>query len=110
MTRWRAPAPRRGLALSTGSPRATIHAGETLRRNLHDWLVEMALEPAGAAGSIDRYIGYDRPYATSHGDLDGDGAMFAEVRNAMRVLVERIAQLRTGLRPTGQDLEQPRPK
>jgi multimeric flavodoxin WrbA len=83
---------------------------ETLRRNLHDWLVEMALEPAGAAGSIDRYVGYYRPYATSHSDLDGDGALFVEVRNAMRVLVERIAQLRTGLRSTGRNLEQPRPK
>lgn len=83
---------------------------ETLRRNLHDWLVAIALEPAGAAGSIDRYIGYYRPYATSHDDLDGDPDLFTEVRNAMQVLVERVAQLRVGVQPTGRGLEQPRPK
>jgi multimeric flavodoxin WrbA len=82
---------------------------ETLRRNLHDWLVEMALEPTGAAGSIDRYIGYYRPYATSHDDLDRDADLFAEVRSAMRVLVERVAQLRAGIRLTGV-VEEPRRK
>ncbi|MGH9888037.1 MAG: flavodoxin family protein, partial [bacterium] len=83
---------------------------ETLRRNLHDWLVAMKLEPAGAAGSFDRYIGYYRPYATSHEDLDGDPDLFVEVRNAMRTLHERIAQLRAGVQPPGRHLESPRQK
>jgi multimeric flavodoxin WrbA len=83
---------------------------ESLRHNLHSWLVEMALEPAGAASSFDRYIGYYRPYATSHDDLDREPAVFLETRNAMRALLERVAQLRAGARPAGADLEQPRPK
>lgn len=69
----------------------------------------MALEPTGAAGSIDRYIGYYRPYATSHDDLDRDADLFVEVRSAMRVLVERVAQLRAGIRLTGV-VEEPRRK
>ena len=83
---------------------------ETLRRSLHDWLVEMALEPAGAAASLDRYIGYYKPYATSHDDLDDDKDLFVETRNTMRVLVERVVQLRAGISPAGADIKGPRPK
>jgi multimeric flavodoxin WrbA len=83
---------------------------ETLRHSLHDWLVEMSLEPAGAMASLDRYIGYFRPYATSHDDLDRDPAILTETRQAMQVLVERIAQLRSGTRPAGAELDTPRPK
>jgi multimeric flavodoxin WrbA len=86
------------------------NGSETLRRNLHDWLVGMSLEPAGGAASIDRAIGYYRPYATSHDDLDQDPAMFTETRIAMRVLVERVAQLRAGVRPAGSGVRRPRPK
>jgi hypothetical protein len=70
----------------------------------------MSLEPAGGAASVDRYIGYFQPYATSHDALDRDAAVFVETRNAMRVLIERVAQLRSGVPPTGAGLEQPRPK
>lgn len=83
---------------------------ETLRRNLHDWLSEMELESAGNGSSLDRYIGYYKPYATSHDELDRDSAIFVEARNAMRMLVERIAQLRSGVPPTGRELKDPRPK
>jgi multimeric flavodoxin WrbA len=83
---------------------------ETLRRSLHDWLVEMSLEPAGALASFDRYIGYYKPYATSHDDLDRDPDLFVETRNAMHVLIERIAQLRAGVRPAGAEITDPRPK
>jgi hypothetical protein len=30
----------------------------------------MQLEPAGQAAELDRYIGYWKPYATSHAELD----------------------------------------
>jgi multimeric flavodoxin WrbA len=80
------------------------------RQSLHSWLVDMALEPAGGTADLDRYIGYYRPYATSHDDLDRDPALFVETRNAMSTLLERVAQLRSGARPAGRDLPDPRPK
>jgi multimeric flavodoxin WrbA len=83
---------------------------EALRHGLHDWLVEMSLEPAGTAASFDRYIGYYKPYATSHDDLDRDPDLFVETSNAMRTLLERIAQLRAGIPQAGADLASPRPK
>src|SRR6185436_19652911 len=42
---------------------------ETLRRSLTDWLTDMDLVPAAGAATIDRYIGYYEPYATSHDAL-----------------------------------------
>jgi multimeric flavodoxin WrbA len=83
---------------------------DQLRRSLHDWLVEMSLEPAGGAATLDRYIGYYKPYATSHDELDREPAMFIETCQAMRVLVERVAQIRDGARPAGAGLEPPRQK
>jgi len=40
----------------------------------------MDLCPAGPAAELDRYIGYWKPYATSHADLDADAALQEEVR------------------------------
>ncbi|MET0534042.1 MAG: NAD(P)H-dependent oxidoreductase [Steroidobacter sp.] len=68
--------------------------GETLRRNLHDWLSDMKLIPASHAAHLDRYIGYYEPYATSHEALDQDEAIQQEVRNAAHALVTTIGQLR----------------
>lgn len=82
---------------------------ESLRRNLHDWLCDMELVPAGASGSIDRYIGYYEPYATSHETLDEDEAIQQEVRNAAHALLTTVERLRAGeLRED--NLPNPRPK
>jgi len=82
---------------------------ETLRRNLHDWLRDMELVPAGADAIIDRYIGYYEPYATSHEALDKDEAIQQEVRNAARALLATVEHLRAGeLRE--ESLPSPRPK
>jgi multimeric flavodoxin WrbA len=83
---------------------------EALRRNLHDWLCDMALEPAGPAAELDRYIGYYGPYATSHDALDEDTAIVTETRNAARVLATRISQLRAGPGPASASVVSPRPK
>ena len=77
-----------------------------LRQNLHDWLVEMHLEPANA--DLARYIGYYQPYATSHDDLDADEALIKETRGSMRVLADRAKRLRT--EPARVELEEARPK
>ena len=83
---------------------------EGLRRGLHDWLTDMHLVSAGSAASIDRYVGYYEPYATSHRSLDGDEALLEEVRLAARSLVECVTRLRTGWRPPGHDEREPRAK
>jgi multimeric flavodoxin WrbA len=82
----------------------------SVRRALHDWLADMNLFPAGEAAVFDRYIGYYKPYAVSHDELDRDDAIFEETRNAARVLVQAVTNLRAGVRPPDQNLVDPRPK
>ena len=83
---------------------------QVLKHMLTDWLRGMGLVDAGELSSIERYIGYYAPYATSHEALDADRALFEETRNAARALVERIAQLRSGITEAGAGLDQPRQK
>lgn len=84
---------------------------ENVRRGLVDWLTSMHLIPAGAAAELDRYIGYWKPYATSHADLDADAALQDEVRNAARTLLEALQLKREGkLGSAGENLRDPRQK
>ncbi len=84
---------------------------DILRRSLTDWLLDMNLLQASHASTIDRYIGYYEPYATSHDALDRDHALHAEVRNAAKILMEAIKLARSGKWPQpGQQVEDPRPK
>jgi multimeric flavodoxin WrbA len=84
---------------------------ETLRRILTDWLSDIGLISAGHKAEIGAYVGYYRPYATSHDDLDRDTDFQEEVRNAARTLVEGVKLLRSGKLPQpGAGLREPRPK
>jgi multimeric flavodoxin WrbA len=84
---------------------------ETLRRSLVDWLTDMELRQAGAAATLDRYVGYYEPYATSHAALDRDTALHEEVRNAARTLVTAVSLARAGRLPRPDDaVKSPRPK
>jgi multimeric flavodoxin WrbA len=84
---------------------------ETLRRSLSDWLTDMELVPAGAAATIDRYVGYYEPYATSHAALDRDTPLHEEVRHAARALVEGVRLARAGQYPRpDRGIQPPRPK
>ncbi len=67
-----------------------------LRRALSDWLVSMQLRPAGNASELDRYIGYWKPYATSHDELDADTAVQQEVRIVAQTLIAATAAQRSG--------------
>jgi multimeric flavodoxin WrbA len=88
-----------------------VEGVDELRRALHDWLTWMKLVPAGPAGHVGRYLGYYRPYATSHDDLDEDRALQQEVRNAAGSLLATVRRLRRGeCGPTEADLRDPRPK
>jgi multimeric flavodoxin WrbA len=83
---------------------------ETLRRSLTDWLTDMNLIEATGA-TLDRYIGYYQPYATSHEALDGDEAVQQEVRNVARSLADAVQLARDGklVRTDGRSRD-PRPK
>src|SRR5262245_55511429 len=72
---------------------------ETLRRSLTDWLHDMHLVQAGYAATVDRYVGYYGPYATSHAALDEDTAFQDEVRNAARLLIDAVSDYRSGAAP-----------
>ena len=52
-----------------------VEGAENVRRSISDWLCFMHLCSAGATAELDRYIGYWKPYATSHEDLDADTAL-----------------------------------
>jgi multimeric flavodoxin WrbA len=83
----------------------------TLRRILSDWLETLGLVPAGLKSRVGGYVGYLRPYATSHDDLDADRDFQEEVRNAARALVTAVRRLRKdGLAPPDAGLAEPRPK
>lgn len=84
---------------------------ESVRRSLSDWLDWMGLIDAGAQARLDRYIGYYRPYATSHAELDADEAVQDEVRNVARAVTAAVNEMRAGrlIRPD-RNLQRPRPK
>ncbi len=65
-----------------------------VRRALSDWLCFMRLRPSGTMAELDRYIGYWKPYATSHEALDRDAAIQEEVRNAARTLARAVRTCR----------------
>ena len=49
----------------------------------------MHLRLADPAAELGRHIGYWKPYATGHADLDADTDLQEEVRNAARAAMER---------------------
>ncbi len=61
-------------------------------------------------GELDRYIGYYRPYATSHDDYDDAPELVIEVRNVAKVLAARVDQLRGGVPRASAEVRDPRPK
>lgn len=83
---------------------------ESVRQALHDWLCDMELIPAGASATIDRYIGYYEPYATSHEALDRDDALMEETRNSARILMQAVGDMRNGKIRHGPNVKDPRPK
>ena len=84
---------------------------EGLRRALTDWLDWMGLIEAGKHARLDRYIGYYKPYATSHEELDRDLDVQEEVRNVARAVAQAVSDIRAGkLVPPDAAVRSPRPK
>ena len=69
---------------------------ENLRRMLVDWLTDLGMVQAGPAAALDTWIGWYKPYATSHDDLDADPDLFTQVKNAALSLANMVAQIRGG--------------
>jgi hypothetical protein len=69
---------------------------ENLRRMLADWLTDIGMISAGPTALIDTWIGWYKPYATSHQELDDDPDRFVEVANAAKALANLVGQIRTG--------------
>lgn len=88
-----------------------VEGVENVRRSISDWLCFMNLCPAGPSAELDRYIGYWKPYATNHLELDADECIQEEVRNAARALKQGVEATRSGKMVTaGNDLTPPRQK
>ena len=75
-----------------------------VKRALSDWLTSMDLKSAGATAELSRYIGYWKPYATSHEDLDRDIDLQEEVRLTALTLIKALKA--DGLPPWSARLQQ----
>lgn len=84
---------------------------ENLRRMLADWLTDIGMVQAGPQAVLDTWIGWYKPYATSHEDLDADPDTFVQVRNAALSVAAMAGQLRRGeYRAPNAGLHSPREK
>lgn len=84
---------------------------EQVLHALSDWMSAIGMRAAGSHAGLARYIGYWKPYATSHNDLDVDTAVQEEVRNAARTLAEAvIVQHKEQKVDAGSGLREPRKK
>jgi multimeric flavodoxin WrbA len=84
---------------------------EDTRRHLCDWLSWIGMIQAGAYSTVDAYIGYYEPYATSHDAYDAARDVQEDIRNAARSLANAVAQLRSGTcPPPNEGLERARKK
>jgi len=84
---------------------------ESVRRLLADWLTDLKLISAGAMAEADGYVGYMKPYATSHQELDADKAFQEEVLNVARALGAAVELSRSGhLENPAKGLREPTPK
>lgn len=82
-----------------------------LARALTAWLEDIGLVRAAPKAVAAGYVGYYRPYATSHHDLDEDAGFRTEVANAARSLVNAVRLQRQGNWPQADArIERPRKK
>jgi multimeric flavodoxin WrbA len=89
---------------------ADAEGARSVRHALADWLTSMHLIEAGGVSTIERYVGYYEPYATSHQALDRDEGFQEETRNAARALVRQVQMIRAGQQEPEATLEEPRKK
>lgn len=61
------------------------------------WLSDSGLESAGDGAVLDRYIGYYKPYATSHESLDEEPLLIEEVKRSAQLLLDSVSRYRQQL-------------
>lgn len=84
---------------------------ENLRRMLVDWMTDLGMVQAGPLAALDTWIGWYKPYATSHEDLDKDQDLFEQVAQAALSLSNMVTQLRSGTyQPPNEGLHSPKEK
>jgi hypothetical protein len=69
---------------------------ENLRRSLIDWLTDIGMIQTGPSATLNTWIGWYRPCATSNDDLNADEDLFVRVGNVSTRLTNMVAQLRAG--------------
>lgn len=107
---WHYPRHLKGRVYSVIVHGDAVGANE-LKNSLSEWLEEMELISAGPSANIGRYIGYLKPYASSHADLDADHDVQVEIRSAAKALALATLAERAGkLRVFERNFENPRPK
>ena len=102
----------RGLRLTGAPGQGSAAVADRQRERFRERFTDPAYRAEDTAiAHLERYIGYYRPYASSHEALDADLALQEEVRNVARALVEAARQLRAGrLSQPDAGLGNPRPK
>ncbi len=69
---------------------------ENLRRILSDWMTDIGMIDAGPMAEVDTFIGWYKPYSTSHNNLDQDQEIFDRVENAAISVAHLAQQIRSG--------------
>lgn len=80
-----------------------------VKQSLISFFLDLKLVLADPMAQLSRYIGYMKPYATSHDDLDAEDAIFKEVEVCAQALCDFVCK-DGGNRGVNQTLQDPRPK
>ena len=81
-----------------------------VKRALFDWLTSMDRESVGATAELSRYLGYWKPYATSHEGLDRDLSLQDEVKVAPQTLAAVKAKRAGSAKSAAAKIRMPRQK
>ena len=81
-----------------------------VKRALFDWLTSMDRESVGATAELSRYLGYWKPYATSHEGLDRDLSLQDEVKVAAQTLAAVKAKRAGSAKSAAAKIRMPRQK
>jgi multimeric flavodoxin WrbA len=92
---WDAPQHLAGRAFSI-VVHGDVAGAEDARRHLTEWLVWIGLVQAGPFATVDGYVGYYEPYATSHDAYEANTGFQGDVKNAAASLANAVAAMRSG--------------
>ena len=108
---WDYPRHLDGRLVLGGRPRRRRGRRDWCRSSSRTGSTSWSLRPAGPKAELDRYIGYWKPYATSHDELDADLADPGRGAQRRATLCEAVKAKRDGkMIAAGQTLDEPRQK